>query len=417
MPDYEKYSSFYPNADVSAEECALRLAPIIAPTEYAFIVPTQTGLKKSILDAIAGVRAFLSHTELHDYDSQLQGPENKAIFPAFFVMPNGFVETKATLYRPFTKQGDPRIWFSKLNDYANAGNLLLLSTFEGALFIFNLSRKEIWESISNKGIAYGVLVKAKAQANSARDELIRLLKDINARGWLPSVTAGDPGVGDTLENALGIRRNNSRLPDFKGIELKATRLTKNGKHRTPTRNTLFSKTPDHGLDYHHILDVYGKMQAPGGNGVPRLQIYETFSTKRVNGYDLFLGCDKKTERVLLLYSSEHTLADPSAIYVSSWDFETLKRTFANKHPETMWIGAESKIVNGQEFFRYTLAQYTSKPNPDALIDLISSGIVTLDLTAHIEPDGRYRDHGMLWKIGPNNRALIVGTVLDIKLAP
>ena len=417
MPDYERQTSFFPKSDIPAEECALKLAHIIAPTEYAFISPTETGLKKSIMDAIIGVRVFLSYAGLHDYDSQLQGPENKVVLPAYFVTRDGFVETKASLYRPVTKQGDPRIWFSGLKDYASAGNLLMLVSFEGAIFVLNLSSKAIWASIQEKGIAYGTLLKAQTQANNVRDELIRLLQDLNNRGWLPSITPGDPGVGDTLENALGISRNNSRLPDYKGIELKTTRLTKDGKLRTPTRNTLFSKTPDDGLDYHQILDAYGKVQTPRGSTVPRLQLYETFSTKRVNGYDLFLGCDGRAEKVLLLHSAARILADPSADFVSSWNYSTLQSAFASKHPETMWIGAESKTVNGQEYFRYTVAQYTSKPNTSALIDLIGRGVVTLDLATHIKPDGSYRDHGMLWKINPKNRALIVGTVMDIKLVP
>ena len=415
MPSYERPTSFFPKSDVSAEECALKLSGILNPTEYAFISPTETGLKKSIMDAIVGVRSFLSSFGLHDYDKQPQGPDNKSVLQAFFVMPNGFVETKASLYRPITKQGDPRIWFSGLKEYAHAGNLLMLTTIGGAIFVLNLSKRAIWESIQSKGVVYETLLKARAQADSIRDELIRLLKRINAQGWLPSITSGDPGVGDTLENALGIHRNNSRMPDFKGIELKTTRITKNGVLRTPTRNTLFTKTPDYGLDYHQILDAYGKLQIPRNSTVPRFQLYETFSTKRVNGYDLFLGCDNRRERVSLLHSAARILADPSADFVSSWEYETLKSAFANKHPETMWIGAESKIINGREYFRYTMAQYTSKPNTSALIDLIDRGIVTLDLAAHIKPDGSYRDHGMLWKINPKNRALIVGTVVDIKL--
>ena len=40
------------------------------------IEPTETGLKKSIMDATGSVRSFLKSENIHDYDQQLQGPES-----------------------------------------------------------------------------------------------------------------------------------------------------------------------------------------------------------------------------------------------------------------------------------------------------------------------------------------------------
>ena len=42
------------------------------------IEPTETGLKKSIMDATGSVRSFLKENQIHDYDLQGQGPENKS---------------------------------------------------------------------------------------------------------------------------------------------------------------------------------------------------------------------------------------------------------------------------------------------------------------------------------------------------
>ncbi|MDY5441605.1 MAG: MvaI/BcnI family restriction endonuclease, partial [Candidatus Enteromonas sp.] len=246
-------------------------------------------------------------------------------------------------------------------------------------------------------------------------ELISLLKEVNRRGWLESITVGDPGVGDTLEHALGIARNNLKTPDFKGIELKTTRVTKEGVERGKTRSTLFSKTPDGGMNYHEILEAYGKMQIPRGCSSPRFQLCETVSSKRVNAYDLFLKCDHSREKVLLLHSSSKNFPNPFAEFVSSWEYQTLKQSFSTKHRETMWIGAESRIINGKEYFHYTLAEYTGKPNTTALIDFIDCGIITVDLLAYITSEGRHRDHGMLWKIAPKNRSLLFGTMEKVDL--
>ncbi len=45
--------------------------------EFATIQITETGLKKSILDATAPVRAYLKEKNVHDYETQLQGQEHK----------------------------------------------------------------------------------------------------------------------------------------------------------------------------------------------------------------------------------------------------------------------------------------------------------------------------------------------------
>jgi hypothetical protein len=77
--------------------------------EVALLEPTQTGLRKSILDATATVRDYLVKHRVHDYDTQAQGPDHKATIPTFFLTPSLIIPSQASLYRPITKNGDPRI--------------------------------------------------------------------------------------------------------------------------------------------------------------------------------------------------------------------------------------------------------------------------------------------------------------------
>ena len=75
------------------------------------IEPTETGLKKSIMDATGSVRSFLKSENIHDYDAQNQGPTNKVMIPT--IIHTGFktIKSKASLYRPLTKNGDPGFGF------------------------------------------------------------------------------------------------------------------------------------------------------------------------------------------------------------------------------------------------------------------------------------------------------------------
>ncbi len=95
--------------------------------EFATIQITETGLKKSILDATAPVRAYFKEKNVHDYDLQLQGPEHKRVIDTFIMTEVAQYLTKASLYRPVTKKGDPRLWVNKVRDveFLRANDILL----------------------------------------------------------------------------------------------------------------------------------------------------------------------------------------------------------------------------------------------------------------------------------------------------
>lgn len=386
--------------------------PIFAQTgvPVAFLVPTPTGYSKSIMDATGPVRELLKNANVHDYNYQRQGPEAKLMLESFFVYPTGLKETVASVYRPVTKKGDPRIWFSKLTHYCNPCNLLALIVIERRIYVINLSDDAIASSLKNKGFVYDVLLEAVYQEDLVSQELLRKIQIIHDRGFIPSITPGDPGVGDTLEHALGIERNNSKTPDYKGIELKTTRLTRNGSVRQATRSTLFTRVPDEGLTYRQIVDAYGKVQIPRGETVARLQLYETFRVSRPNAYNLVLEVDSNNDRLKMLHQVEQTRR-----YVSAWFLSNLRQTLLTKHHETFWVKAVSENRNGIEFFRYDKILHTKNPNVSLLAPLLEADKITVDLAAHYKPDGKWRDHGVLFKMKPQDLHLLLGDPIEYDL--
>ena len=379
--------------------------PVFAGTgvPVAFLVPTPTGFGKSIMDATAPVRSLLKDSGLHDYANQKQGPENKAMVDTFFVHHNGLVGTKTSLYRPLTKQGDPRLWIYSLNKYCEPCNLLALIIKDQKIYVFNLSNKIIVESLRERGFAYQILEEANRAATAIANELRSKIQALHDRGFIPAVTRGDTAVGDTLEYELGIDRNNSKLPDYRGIELKASRLTRNGAKKPTTRQTLFTKVPDRGKSYRAIVEAYGKMQIPRGSTEPRLQLYETFRVSRANAYGLRLVVDEKKDELQIVYDGEE-----NGVFVSAWSLQSLRDQLAEKHNETFWVKAQSVSKDGVEHFRYDKILHTKGPNVSLLGALIEADIITLDLAAHFKPDGSWRDHGILFKIMPADLPLLVG---------
>lgn len=376
----------------------------------AFLVPTPTGYEKSIMDAIGTVRTLLSEEGVHDYYMQGQGPKHKVIVKSYFVTETTLVQTTASLYRPVTKQGDPRIWFSNLKKYCHPRNLLALTIANGEIFVFNLSNPIIVHSLFYGGFVADILMRIKYAHESVSIELLHKIKAIHDRGFIPSITSGDPGVGDTLENALGIQRNNSKKPDYKGIELKTTRITRNGNKRASTRNTLFTKVPDEGMTYRQIVDRFGKWQIPRGSTEKRFQLIETCKVSRPNAYGLQLDVDINSDRLNLFH-----VDSISKSYVSAWLLSKLKQTLLEKHHETFWVQAESIIKNGIEYFRYDKILHTRNPNTSLIAPLFEANKITVDLAAHYEQDGKWRDHGILFKMKPEDIPLILCDPIEYDL--
>lgn len=214
-----------------------------------------------------------------------------------------------------------------------------------------------------------------------------------------------------MEHALGISRNNSKSPDYKGIELKSTRLTRNGSDRTPTRTTLFTKVPDIGYTYREIVEHYGKMQIPKGKEgemLARLQLYETCFVSRKNAYDLQLQVDINNDQLNLMHFEERMK------FVSAWYMQKLKETLLIKHRETFWVKAVSENHDGWEFFRYDKIIHTKKPNASLLAPLFEDDKITIDLAAHIS-DGKWRDHGVLFKMKPTDIPLLFPDPIEYDL--
>ena len=112
---------------------------------YSILIPTTTGLVKSIMDATSNVREFLKANQIHDYEKQNYGPNYKVKLEGKFVLGNlSLKNTEISLYRS-NGRGDYRIWFSDLKEFAEANNELGLIIKNGILTVINISRHDYSE--------------------------------------------------------------------------------------------------------------------------------------------------------------------------------------------------------------------------------------------------------------------------------
>ena len=365
--------------------------------EVAFLSPTETGFNKSIMDAIKPLRNLLLDKGMHNYDTQQQGPENKVKIPACFL--RGEIldfDTQASLYRPVTKQGDPRIWFEKLKTYCVPHNLLAILPANGKLYVFNLSDSSVLRSLEH-GEGRRLLEAIRKGYSSVIDELIDRLKDIHKEGFIKGISHGDTNVGMTLEHLLDIPPNSSKEPDYKGIELKTKR---SGLLNPKTLQTLFTCVPDwknSNTTAKAILDTWGY---PDEN--KRINLYCTVSAKKPNSQGLYFEVDYNKD-LLINYGDKDA---QKHLFVAQWDINVLRKRLSVKHHETVWISAATETRWDGEYFRFDKVIHTQSPKIYSLGFLLADGVVTLDYTLHYKPDGNTRDHGYIFRIHPKNMDLL-----------
>ena len=360
------------------------------------------------MDATSPLRLYLKENQIHNYDGQPQGPEGKKTVETFFVTETNLIPTVASLYRPQAKgkEGDPRIWFSKLPTYASPNNLLGVVAFNNALYVINLSNPNIRQSAQDSNSPLGRLFKQiNANQSSVSDELLNKLRGVASRGWIKTVTVGDTGIGATLEHSLGIQINSSQKPDYKGIELKTKRIT---GLRATTRTSLFAQVPDWEISTlkssAQILDTYGY------NRGDVKKLYCTVKATAPNPQGLILRVDEPKDILLERYESADISRD-----VVSWKFDVLRNRLLTKHNETFWIGAATSKIDGTEHFHYKKVLHTRVPFASNFHTLCQEGVITLDHLIKRDVSGRVVEKGPLFKINPSDLGLLFPPSLQFDL--
>lgn len=356
--------------------------------ELCLIEPTETGLGKSIMDATGSVRNFLKSKNIHDFGLQNQGQESKVQITAKLIDTDKSINSIASLYRPNTKNGDPRIWFKGLGNYSKANDILGIIEFDGILYVLNITQIDL-EKLLNSNIynpLKELIVEINHISNEVADELLILLNKIASQGPVPAMLKADTAIGRTLETLLGIDINSSKKPDYKGIELKSYRDKKGN------RKNLFAQVPDWSLSkFKSSAEILNNF---GYNRGEDFKLYCTVSALVRNSQGLTLKLDSKINQ-LLENSDKANIGD-----FISWNLETLHNRLLEKHNETFWIAADSIIIDNKEHFQFKKVEHTRKPIVTQFDILLEQGIITLDHLIKRKPTGSVVEKGPIFKIKP-----------------
>lgn len=351
-----------------------------------------TALDKGYFDAIAPIRAFFQEEGIHDYSLQGQGQTNKEFRDGYLLTNEASIPAKASLYRPNTKHGDPRLWFSKLHNYAQADDIFAMFHIGQSLYIINVTRTNVLSSIETEfnNPIKEILTSLQSQVMEVSQELLGKFRELYDNGhWYESEVQSDTGIGRAVESLLGIQMNSSREPDYKGIELKSKRLQRNS-----AKNGLFSQIPDweksHFKSGNEITQKYGYER----DGHKTLQV--TVQANRPNAQDLVLDITRNDEILEML--ERHDNVDKE--HIVEWQLATLHSRLKTKHKETFWISVDNQIMDGKEYFKYSYIEHTRNPNIAEFDNLIMQQFISLELLLN-RPSGR----GDTWNFKIKDRAM------------
>lgn len=337
---------------------------------------TATGLKKSIMDATTPMRAYFKENKVHDYELQRKGQDFKVIIPTHILTGFKDITTQTSLYRPETKDGDPRLWVYRLKETTEADDIHgIIALNPKELYVINLTQVDIIKycetSIENP--IRDLVQDLSGRADKISEELLGLLMNFQNQ-WIDTALTADTAIGRQVEALLGIDMNGSPLPDYKGIELKSFR-----SKRPSIKKNLFCKVPDWEISHlksgTEIVEKYGYMS--GGAKSYRNTLY----CKAPNSQNLRLNLNYPDN--LLEIEEDRKVGEETfkkIADVAVWRLQTLHNCLLTKHHETFWIEVDTRTGDrGQEQFMFNKIEHTRNPIVPQFDILLEQSMITVDL--------------------------------------
>jgi hypothetical protein len=218
----------------------------------------------------------------------------------------------------------------------------------------------------------------------ALDAFLEKFDVISERGYIPTMRAGDTGVGYTLESLLELEENNFPRGDFMGMEIKAYRDTES-EFNDQQKMNVFLKEPVwvDGYTSRERLQEYGYRDAEGR------QAWYLSVTNKVNEAGLQLQVREHRDAVDILRHGQ---------VIGSWATGVLGQRLTEKHSQSVFVAAAARGKGSEEEFWYRTVTWCCDPSIERFMKLVDSGDVILELRMHARSNGSVRNHGTAFRV-------------------
>ena len=216
----------------------------------------------------------------------------------------------------------------------------------------------------------------------ALQELIEKLRKIKKLGFVKTHRVDDTGVGKTLEDLLGVRENNIRLPDVGDVELKAKRI-----------------------DSMSMLTIATKSPQP--KGINKL-LFEKYKYKDKEGsYNLHstvYGSRFNPQGFKVTFKGSKLMLENKKGIEAYWPISIFGEVLQSKSDKILLVFAETKgeRKTKNEAFHYKEAYLLAGLNIGKFEHAVKNDMLKIDIRIGVyrsgEFKGRYHDHGTGFRI-------------------
>lgn len=228
-----------------------------------------------------------------------------------------------------------------------------------------------------------------------KESLIQELRDISAKGWIENARHGNHGgIGNTLEDLLGITENNLPIPNAAEWELKTQRLN------TTSLTTLFHIEPSpRAIKFvpQVLLLKYCWQHQEAGK---KYSQNETSFRQTIHGLSpsdrgFMVKIDRVNKKVLISFDSTK-VADKHSEWLKLvktriglgelnpqpyWGFDDLSNKAGTKLLNCFYVQAAVKRISGKEFYNYSKIMMLQKFKFDCFLNEIEKGNILIDFDA------------------------------------
>lgn len=228
-----------------------------------------------------------------------------------------------------------------------------------------------------------------------KQALIEKLKQIAARGWIPNARKKNQGgVGNTLEDLLGIKENNLPIPNASEWELKAQRIN------SSSLTTLFHNEPSpRAVRFvpQILLPKYGWAHQEDGKKYPKgeMSFRQTIHGQTRSDRGFMVVIDRKERKILISFDAKSV--DPrhkdwlesvkNRVGIGEldpqpyWGFDDLEHKAGTKLLNTFYVQTEVKTERKKEFYKYTKVMMLQKFGFEGFLKALEEGKILVDFDA------------------------------------
>jgi hypothetical protein len=225
--------------------------------------------------------------------------------------------------------------------------------------------------------------------------LITKLKEISAMGFISNARKGNAGgIGNTLEDLLGIKENNLPIPNAAEWELKAQRLN------STSLTTLFHIEPSpRAIRFvpQILLPLYGWAHQEDDKKYPKgeMSFRQTINgcSRSDRGFKVVI--DRKERKILISFEAG-SVDIRHKKWIESvkkrvglgelspqpyWGFDDLEHKAGTKLLNAFYVQAEVKIIRKKEFYHYTKVMMLQKLSFEGFLKALEEGKILVDFDA------------------------------------